>query len=404
MQGSSGGSGSQSANPQTNPVAYNQQIRRLIVHGSHAAGIPPALDMIQALNPAVPANAGPGTVITVQMRNVGLVKRLLIELTGTLTAGNTSTQTLVGQGLANLVSNVTFTDFANNLRVSTTGWHLVLISSVRRGRVFGAAYTSDNPFLYGNVNTRTQYAPATINANGTSPFRLFLEVPLSYSDDDLRGAVWGDVTQATAQLQITLNSGMFVSSTGDPTLAMYQSAGSDLMTLSAVACQIYQNYLDDLPVQNGVTLVPPLDVGTGYLLTNVASSTLVQTQDNAQPFVNARQFQSVAFIYDNNGTNNINGADINSIKLQSANLTQIINVDPFTMNLFSRMKIQDDFPKGTYYMDFRKRPVDTNQYGNMQWVVNPSSVLGIGSVLLIGYEAFGIIGLVNQGGAIPSGA
>jgi hypothetical protein len=56
-----------------------------------------------------------------------------------------------------------------------------------------------------------------------------------------------------------------------------------------------------------------------------------------------------------------------------------------------------------YYLDFRHRPIDTNQYGNMQLIVNPSSVGGSGAVILYGWEAYGVIGLVNQGGSIPMG-
>jgi hypothetical protein len=40
----------------------------------------------------------------------------------------------------------------------------------------------------------------------------------------------------------------------------------------------------------------------------------------------------------------------------------------------------------------------------MQLIVNPATVGGSGAVILYGWEAYGIIGLVNQGGSIPMGA
>jgi hypothetical protein len=68
-----------------------------------------------------------------------------------------------------------------------------------------------------------------------------------------------------------------------------------------------------------------------------------------------------------------------------------------------RNMIGDDFPAGMHYLSFAQRPVDTNQFGNMQLVINPSSVGGSTAVILYGWESYGIIGLVNQGGSIPSG-
>jgi hypothetical protein len=79
-----------------------------------------------------------------------------------------------------------------------------------------------------------------------------------------------------------------------------------------------------------------------------------------------------------------------------------LKVDPITLALMSRNILGDDPPKGMYYLDFRDRPIDTNQYGNMQLIINPATA-GAVSVALLGWEAYGVIGLVNQGGAIPSG-
>lgn len=379
--------------------AQNLAIRQAIIRGGF--GQPPAVNMWQALNPNVPANAGLGTVITQQLRNVGLVKRLLVHFTATVTADAADDSNLTPLGLANFVSNFTFTDLANNQRINTTGWHIVMLSSVKRNRVWGAATVTDTPFGYGS-NFGENVAAANINNNTSTDIDVWYEIPFAYSDYDLTGAIFADVTQATMQLQITINNGMFVASTGDPTLAVYQSVGAGLATLSAVSCQIYQNYLDQLPVgQGGVPFLPALDLGTAYMLTNTVSPQIIANQDNAVPFVNARKFQSVSFIYDNNGNLNA-GTDINSIAITSANFTNITKLDPIAQSLMSRVILGDDCPIGTYYLDFRDRPIDTNQYGNMQLIVNAATA-GAVATLLLGWEAFGIIGLVNQGGAIPSG-
>jgi hypothetical protein len=400
-------SNSAASAPKADPRAVNLAARRLILNGGVLGGqyFPPAIDVWQPQNPILPSSPGPGSVLTFYLRNVGLVKRLWIRFKATVTAGASSTQTLTPIGLANLVSNVTFFDLGNNQRINTTGWHLTALASAKRRRIFGAAYTTDTPLGMSNVNNRIMYAPTTISANGNSEIDFVLEIPFVKNDQDLRGAIMADVTQATMQVQITLNPNMFVSSTADPTLAMYQSGGSDLASLSNLSVQMYQNYLDMLPrnPQSGAPILPALDIGTAYLLNSTSSGLPVANQDNGVAFINARSYESVFFVYDNNGTLNVNGTDLNYVALQSANLTNILNLDGRALGMMCRTFLGADFPKGMYYLDFRGRPVDTNQFGNMQLVINPASVGGSSAVFLMGWEAFGVIGLVNQGGSLPMG-
>ena len=162
------------------PQQQNAMVRQLILRGGPVGNtyFPPAVDMWQQLNPILPSSVGPGSVITIQLRNVGLVKRLVVEFSATVTAGATSVQTLTPLGLANLISNITFVDLGNNTRINSTGWHLNLVSSVKRRRVFGAAYTNDSPNGYAAVNNRIMYAPSSISANGTSEIDFQLAISL----------------------------------------------------------------------------------------------------------------------------------------------------------------------------------------------------------------------------------
>lgn len=390
------------------PQQQNAMVRQLILRGGVLgnAYFPPAVDMWQQLNPILPASVGPGSVITIQLRNVGLVKRLVVEFSATITAGAVSQQNLTALGLANLISNVTFIDLGNNTRINSTGWHLNLVSSVKRRRVFCAAVASDTPNGYGIINNRVMFAPATIAATVATPIRFILEIPFVKNNHDLRGAIFADVTNAVMQVQITLNPQMFVSSVADPTLAVYQSAAADLATLSAVSVQCNQNYLDQLPrnPNNAAPILPALDIGTAYLLNNTASGLPVVNQDNGFSFVNARSYESVAFIYDNNGTLNINGTDLNYIQVTSANFTQILRYDGMMAVTNERDVLGADFPRAVRYLDFRHRPINTDQYGNMQLIVNPSSVGGSAATILFGWEAYGVIGQVNQGGSLPMAA
>jgi len=167
--------------------------------------------------------------------------------------------------------------------------------------------------------------------------------------------------------------------------------------------QCNQNYLDQLPrnPQTAAPILPALDLGTAYLLNNTAGGLPVANQDNGYSFVNARSYESVAWVYDNNGTLNINGVDLNYVQVTSANFTQILRYDGQMLCLTERDILGCDLPRGTHYLDFRHRPINTDQYGNMQLILNPSSVGGSAATYLFGWESYGVIGVVNQGGSLP---
>src|SRR5215469_3661748 len=59
-----------------------------------------------------------GQIINVPVRNVGLIKRFLIYITGSFAQGAVETQSLTKQGLSNVLSNVTFTDLSNQQRIN----------------------------------------------------------------------------------------------------------------------------------------------------------------------------------------------------------------------------------------------------------------------------------------------
>lgn len=402
MKASNGGGGQA-----LTPDQQNAMTRHLLLRGGNVGNIyfPPAIDMWQQLNPILPSAIGPGSVITIQLRNVGLVKRLVLQINATVTAG-ASALTLTPLGLVNLISNVTFIDLGNNTRVNDTAWHLNLISSVKRRRVFVSAQVSDTPNGYGIVNDRIMYAPSTIAPGTSAPIRFILEVPFVKSNQDLRGAIFADVTNAVMQVQCTLNPQMFVGSTQDATLAMYQSAGTDLGSLGLVGVQANQNYLDQLPrnPQTAAPILPALDLGTAYLLNNTAGGLPVANQDNGYSFVNARSYESVAWIYDNAGVLNINGSDLNYVSIVSANFTNILRFDGQMICVIERDILGCDLPAGMHYLDFRHRPISTDSYGNMAIIINPNLVNGASATTLFGWEAYGIIGQVSQGGSLPMGA
>src|SRR6202035_1009793 len=157
--------------------------------------------------------------------------------------------------------------------------------------------------------------------------------------------IWCQVLNATMNLQFTINPLFFVASGADATQAVYQSSSAVLGKIQDFNWVVYQNVLDQLPVdpRTQQIILPPLDLEYVYLLnlTNVVG--LSANNSQALPFANWRSFLSTMIMYDNNGVMNP-GTDITAFAIQSANFTNLLNVDPYLLNLMIRTKINDDLP------------------------------------------------------------
>lgn len=381
---------------QANPNDVNMAARNAVLAS--------AIDMTQQIFTTTLAGTVPGQVLNIPLRNVGLVKKLIVKVQFDITQVAAETHTLTPLGLGNVFSNITFTDLSNQQRINTTGWHMDMLATVRRQAIFGGAFTTDHPgagtiaLPYGSgSNFLVIYSPAVVTT--LAHCNMFYEIPFAYSDYDLRGGIYASVVSATMNLQLTINPNFEVSNVApDTTNAVYQSSNAVFATLANFTVTVYQNYLDQLPIgKNGVVL-PILDLSTAYMLNNTTVTGMVANQDLPIPYANFRNFVSTICVFDNAGVLNT-GADVAYWALQSANYTNIWKIDPRTAALFTREIINDDLPKGVYYFDHRRRPISTVQYGNMSLVLNPAAVTP-GAAVFVGYEALGIINMVTQAGSL----
>ncbi len=357
--------------------------------------------------------ATPGSnnnVVNVPPRNVGLIKGFWVKVSGTITntaAAAGAITPAVPFGAANIVSQFVFTDLQNNTRINTTGWHMEMLATARGRRPWRSAYTQSiaTPAYGNNYASGIAVATASIAQNGgTGTVTEWYYVPLAYSDLDLRGAVFANVVNATMNLQITLNPSPVVDNTVDPMNAIYSGGAGVAGTLTAVTVTVYQEYLDQIPIGKGGPILPPLDLSTVYEIKNTLLTGLAQSNDFPIPYSNFRDFLSTIVAYSNGGAYNA-GTDINYWALQSANYVNIFQIDPFLASLLTRQELNDDLPSGVYYFNFRTRPISTVQYGNMQLLLNPSSVgatLG-GSKVAVGFESFAMINTITGAGSLAAG-
>ena len=340
------------------------------------------------------------------VRAVGLVKYFILELTASLENTGADEASLTTWNAANLLSNISFFDLDNYQRINCAGWFMQMINSAKEGFPFPTAILStafDTPIKYGS-NFSVISASSTLAAtDGTGTVVMRYLVPLAYSNTDLRGSIYVGVVNSTAYLQFTINPAPG-SASGDPTLAVY--SGTDTaVVITSLAWTVYQVYLDQLPrypqgANAGAPILPPIDISTQYRLVTTNLTGVVVGQDFPVPFSNFQSFLSLGVIYDQNGTLNP-GSDLNYFALAAANTYQLFKYSPFTQAMFTRMQMMTDWPDGSYNFNFRNQPINTNQTGNMQLLLNAITAAS-GTTVYAGFESFALINTVLGAASLPA--
>lgn len=360
-------------------------------------------------------------VLIVQPINIGLVKRFTIVVSGVITNTGGTTISLTDFGIANIFGpgGLQYTDLNNYLRVNTSGQHLAMLASAKRRRSF-AATIQDNvagvaspTFLSKMLNVPPAYwgvfqAPQTIATGTSGNFRAVFELPLSYTDDDLRGSVWANVLNAVQQITLTFNTQAVTADPNDNGFAVYHGPAGSAGNISSASVIIYQEYLDQLPKASPaqgapVTILPALSLSTVYELKSTIFTNITPNQEFYIPYANQRSFVStyLTFNHDGTATGRVNGSDLNYLALVAANAAYIWKMDSLTVAMKSREHLTADLPSGTYYMPTRRRNLASLQYGNLQLALNANTSTAQGYAN-VGWEAFALQNTLQSGASLAS--
>ena len=353
--------------------------------------------------------------LIVQPLNVGLIKRFIIEVTGTITNSGSTTISLTDFGLANLFGQggVQYTDLNNYLRVNTSGAHLAILSDAKRRRPFGGTYQANtnngsNLSQMLNVGPATWgvfQAPQTIATTASGNFRAVFELPLAYSDDDLRGAIYANVLNAVQQITLTFNNAVVTANPNDNTFAVYSGAAGSAGSITSATVTIYQEYLDQLPMSQAGVVLPQLSLSTVYELKSVLyQGGIAQNQEFYISYANQRSFISTVAVFNSTGTNagRLYGSDVSYWALLAANSSYIWKIDPLLAAQRSRDHLTIDLPAGTYYFPTRRKNLATLQYGNLQLTLNAlsSDASAYCNVML---EDFALLNTLQSGASLSPG-
>jgi len=349
---------------------------------------------------------GSPQIQTVLASNVGLIRRFYLELTGIVNGGaGTFTPTTMG-GLANILSNVQFIDQNNRLRINTTGWHLHLAASQKRRRIFGNATPlaglTDPTGFGANIGTAGniyfQTTTGLVTAATPKTFRFVWEIPVVNSNQDLTGAIYANQTTSNNQIQFTINPNWVIFGS-DPYYAAYVSSAAlatNTPTLTGLTWTLYQDFLDQLPVDNtGFAQLPPIDIAYALCYQMINPGVQVAAQDNLYALPPFNVYQDLMLFWDNYTYNTTYpGSDVNYIKVQISNTYILLQVDVFLAAIRARNMLSADFPSAVsaaasgavYDLDFRHKPLSVNQLSSTNIVFNPSTVAAATSNLQIGQE------------------
>jgi hypothetical protein len=374
-----------------------------------------AVEMTQQVGAVVVA--GPviqgNNIINFTPRFVGLCKRFILEVTGTATA-NTATSSATVYGLARLLSNVQFIDLNNNVRINTDGIHLTVLKQVKAREV--ALSSMPVSTIQSDAMMAGQFIASGASPNfpvinyplptvGGLPFRAVFEIPLAYSDDDLRGSVYLNIVNSTATLAVTINPSAFSANAAtDTTASVWTSGSNPAGTITNLTATLYQVYLDQLPAGDNGVILPALDLSTIYELkvTNLTGQSV--SQDFPYPYANFRDFLSTLVTWNSTGlTAGLkNGSDVAYWALQSANFTYLWKIDALLAAQKTREIVGSDLPLGTYYFSHRKKPLSTVQYGNLELILNAASVSAGLSYQNVYVEDFALVNALTQAGSLAA--
>lgn len=369
----------------------NNAARQIVLGSSY-----PMIQQIfsQNINPA--NQNGP---VTVYPTNVGLIKGFFVEVQATFNVAATTALALSPFGPANVLQNVLFQDLQNYQRINTTGWHIALLNAARQGRPFFSSTPSDSPIGFGS-NWNVINAPSAPAGGSTgNVLNMIYWVPLAYAHHDLTGAIYGGVVNATMQLQLTLaNSAQFAIATGDPLGAVYTG---NTATVTNYKVTVYQSYLDQLPVNNGAPILPAIDLSTIYELKNTNFAAITAGQDFPMGYSNFRHFMSTFAVFDNGSSwpSITPGSDVNYWSFRTANYTDTRKADPFLWKGLERQRILTDMPKGVYYFDTREKPIYTQQTGNVNLILNASTV-NANAFVVCAYEMLASVANLQNSGSL----
>lgn len=303
----------------------------------------------------------------IKLYNVGLLKRLILQVTMTVDIG-TANATLSNKGPYNLLNRIRLTDYSGTDRVNISGAHMFIVNCARERRYVN----------YNNESAAAVYTdpnvPLTTGTGKTLSFSL--EVPICYSESDTRGIINMQTSEGEMYLTLDFNSTLVSNGNDD---AVYNGASTTTVAQSSgttIDVNVIQEYYSPQADASGHVYLPPIDAMTIYSLDGTvrSSDNLIA---NAERLISLQNMRSVVGVYIGflqNGLMDSTNVSRHRVITNGNNVVQ--DWSNFMQLREQRRWANSDTRPGQYMYLFRVKPIETALLGNCQIGFTPSAVSG----------------------------
>jgi hypothetical protein len=336
-----------------------------------------------------------GGTSRVQLFNVGVLTKLLLEVTVDITIG---TAIAVPSAFApwNLIRRLKVQDYDGTDRVNLSGFQLWVLNSVRNKQFYGGNNQSGAAVF-------TNPVVPTAVANGQ--IRFFIEVPIAFDVDnpdmklqDTRGAIMSQTNVGQMFLNIDWNTSLYGNGNIDSVYAGAATTTVVGQNASPITLTVWQDFImpQPIPGTNSVPL-PLADLQTVYELAGG-----VRSNDNlavgAEKLLDLPNVRSVIGSYFNYVTGGaVAQGNLSELRL-IVNGNQIFQDNTELSQLFTqRQFLNTDLVAGAFFYNSRQTPIQTAIYGNVQAGLTPAVVSGGNQYVEIMYESFWPKGIALPG-------
>lgn len=306
-----------------------------------------------------------GGTTRIKLFNVGISTRILLDVQATFDIG-VAVATASPKAPFNLINRVKLTDYDGTDRINASGFQLWMVNSIRESAPYGYNNGSQTSVL------TSPLVPTAVAAGQTLRFQL--DLPLAFSETDLRGAMLTQTAVGEAWINIDWNTLLGQNGNAD---AVYNGGATTTWANAVIQVNAFQEYLMPQNIGGQVPL-PALDLMTVYELAGALKSTdnIAVNAEKLFNYPNVRSVIGAYYNFVNGGVMNAAPTDIAKFRL-IANGNNVLREYNPTDKLFEMRKWcweHADLRQGAYFELHRDRPIETALYGNVQMGITPSAV------------------------------
>lgn len=334
------------------------------------------ISMIKRLQPMT---GKPGDSIQIPLLRMGIMTGVMLHFSVAVGAGGTLASPSPCAPF-NIAQSVKYTDFAGVDRTKTNGFQLWAAQSMKQGDLVSgtpfvgnavanaaaAAFGYHNSNILSELDRASEYA-----ANASVNFSIY--VPMAYDPaSDLTGAVLTQTNVGEHYITVQLPNSLVGA---DPWAFPFQAGAA---ANAVITVQAFQYYIQ--PQNMSAQMLPLLDLSTvyGFEGNYQATANIAAGQATYVNFPNNRSILSALIAFENNAQFTPNETDVSLMTLVANSNTNFKEMSPRLIRETMRHIAGADLPSSQYYLGFRRQPIMTQLYANVQAKFDVASVAGAG--------------------------